>query len=168
MAITNMLTESERETDPCPPWLIEALYETVHRSAIRAPRMAETMGCSVDLLYAYATSPHNASGKHAHLPFYRVEPLIKASMNYTLLDMTEARVGRSAIPIAHQPQFTLAQQASHVLQCGLDLMKMLAQSLGQGQTPVAAGRSMLPFVDALIKELCHFKHELTLREAAEG
>ena len=163
-----MSVTHDTDHDPCRPWLIDALYDMVHRSAARPPRLAEFLRCPTDLLLAYATPPDQGRGAHRCFPYHDLVPLAVATQNWTLIDATETQLGRTAFLPGHYGPHITPQQAGHVLKNGLNVLQALTQGLGQGQAPAAVGKALVPLVDELLKQLGHFKHELAMREAAEG
>jgi len=84
----------------CPPWLIDAIYDVVHRSPVRVrdlvPRLTAATGqpVSEDMLYMWATSPRNRSGKHRCMPLRWLVPLTEAAENFALVDALERHLGR--------------------------------------------------------------------------
>lgn len=165
MSLTNHPPDTER--DPCPAWLIEAVYEVVHRSAVKAPRIAELMGCSPDLLYAFGTDPTNRSGKHWHLPVYRLVALTIASQNTGLLDVIEAQVGRQAHPVQGYRVTELPRAAAQTVEATGILLAVLAKALEDGQISSAEGKAITPALHLLQEQLARLQLAITLRDAQE-
>lgn len=165
MGLTNHPPETER--DPCLAWLIDAVSEVVHRSAVRAPRIAELMGCSPDLLYAWATDPTNQSGKHWHLPVYRLVPLTVAAQNFALLDAIEAQVGRHAQPVQVYRTAELPRAVSHTVEGTGQLLTVLAKALEDGHITAAEGKAITPALHTLQEHLARLQTAITLREAQD-
>jgi hypothetical protein len=120
------------DRDPCPAWLLDALSETIYRSPAKPARIAELMGCSPDLLYAYATDPTNRSAKHWHFPLYRLVPLVWASQNPILLDVLEAQVGRTAQAVQHVPRAALPDMTRIIAGKAGDWLTTMAQVMEDG------------------------------------
>ena len=167
MALTDYPPESYRP-DLCPGWLLDGLETMVYRSPVAAKRQAELMGCSVDLLYAYATAPDNPSRKHAHLPAYRLVPLTFASQNYALLDAIEANVGRVSTTVVPRTDKTLTQLITDSIQSMCQLIQHESTALADGQVTLAEAKGLRADISRLRECLNRLEVEMSLREAEGG
>jgi regulatory protein CII len=86
--------ESYKTRCICREWLFDALYDTVHRSPVKAKVIAERLHVSTQLLYSWATDPSNKSGGHRCMDLKWLLPLSTAAENFLLLDELERQAGR--------------------------------------------------------------------------
>lgn len=145
--------ESDKTRCFCPDWLIDAIYETVHRSPVRAKVMAERLHRSVDLLYKWATEPGNPSLQHRCMPLKFLHPLCQAAENTYLLDVHERQAGRTipeAIAPYHGPLAPLAHELMAQLAEGLAL---LTEAQVHGDLTAAGISAKLPALRVLRRQL---------------
>lgn len=101
----------------CPTWLIDAVREVVHHSPARVaemvPRIISATGHHLtdDILYMWATSPANRSGKHRCMPLRWAVPLTQAAGHFALVDALERQVGRGIPSQVDQREVPLADLA---------------------------------------------------------
>lgn len=106
----------------CPEWLIDAVYETVHRSPVRVKVIAARLNLSTDAIWQWGTTPDNPSMKHRCIHLRWVIPLCQAAENTYLMDAMERQLGRAV------PQ-ELAPYDGPVETLGLELTAQLAEAL---------------------------------------
>ena len=160
--------------DPCPPWHVLAIQDMLYRSTnpdgtpLRPAHIAAMLGCSVNLLYAWATDPLNPSAKHLHPHAHRIVPLTLATQNYAWLDALEDKVGRVAFPKETASDLPLSQQTTAVLLKAAELVQAFNKTVNDGQIAAEEVERVIPIIDALFQQLRQLKTDCQLRKAVEA
>lgn len=88
-----------------PETLKEAVYKTIHRNKKSVPQIAEEVGMSPGYLAKAALPDEDMLGKDnpmatgCRLPAKKIVPIVRATDDYSILDVMEYQVGRVAIKL---------------------------------------------------------------------
>lgn len=88
--------------------LAETVWTTVHRSKLSVPELADTLGCSPDLLYKAASVNEPTDLKLSWLI-----PLMRATKNYGILAHLASRLGFILVKLPRTRAMAPAEIADH-------------------------------------------------------
>ena len=88
--------------------LAETVWTTVHRSKLSVPELADTIGCSTDLLYKAASVNEPTDLKLSWLI-----PLMRATRNYAILQHLASRLGFVLVKLPRTRALAPAEIADH-------------------------------------------------------